>query len=60
MTNIEHIIRIANWFVGHMAKKYETGAKEHGGRLWRKNVLKMLRDEIIDLPVYFEVLERQH
>lgn len=60
MTPADHILRIAAWFISHMTKKYEIGQAEHGGRLWRKNTLKMLRDEIIDLPVYFEVLEKQH
>lgn len=60
MTPADHVLRIASWFISHMAKKYEKGQAEHGGRLWRKNTLNMLRDEIIDLPVYFEVLEAQH
>lgn len=39
--------------------KYDVGQEEHGGRLWRKNVLSMMGDEIIDFVVYFSVLEQQ-
>lgn len=60
MTQADHILRIAAWFISHMSRKYEKGQVQHGGRLWRKNTLHMLRDEIIDLPVYFEVLEQNH
>ena len=60
MTHIEHVFRIANWFFKHMSTKFATGVTEHGGKLYRKPVLKMLRDEIIDAAVYFEVLEKQH
>ncbi len=60
MKPLDHMNRIIAWFSLHMSQKYTIGQEEHGGRLWRKNVCKMLRDEIIDLSVYYEVLEQQY
>jgi hypothetical protein len=59
MTPIEHVQKICAWFVQHAITKYMAGQEEHGGRLWRKPVWRYLRDEIIDMPIYFQVLEEQ-
>ena len=36
-------------------EKYRAGQAEHGGRLWRKPVRRMLGQEITDLLVYHDV-----
>ena len=59
MTPIEHAQKICAWFIQHAITKYMAGQEEHGGRLWRKPVWKYLRDEIIDMPIYFQVMEEQ-
>ena len=59
MTPEKHFLKIAEWFSRLGFHKYMAGQAEHGGRLWRKPVWKLIRDEIIDLPIYFQVLEEQ-
>lgn len=59
MNPVEHLNHIVTWFIGHVTKKYMQGQHEHGGRLWRKPVWKFMRDEVIDMVVYFQVLEEQ-
>lgn len=48
------------WLWNHTVDKFRRGVEEHGGKLNRKPVLRFMRDEIIDLPTYFFVLESQH
>jgi hypothetical protein len=60
MTPEDHMNRISAWFTLFMQAKYEAGQKEHGGKLWRKNVVHAMKDEVIDMVVYFEVLEGQY
>jgi hypothetical protein len=60
MTPEQHADDIVKWFKRNVEEKYFKGQKEHGGRLWRKPVLSMLRDEVVDAATYFEVLEAQH
>ena len=59
MTPKQHMERICNWFKIAGTKKYNRGQAEHGGKLWRKPALKLLGDEILDIPIYFRVLEEQ-
>lgn len=60
MTPKQHISQIISWFASHATEKYAKGAREHKGRLWRKPVMKsLLRPEVIDLVIYFQVLEEQ-
>lgn len=60
MRPMEHFKEIADWFRAKGSLKYAKGQEEHGGRLWRKNVIHMLGDEILDLPTYYYVLLHQH
>ncbi len=60
MTPKQHFDNICNWFRVKGEAKYFRGQKEHGGRLWRKPCLKLLGEEILDMPIYFRVLEEQH
>jgi hypothetical protein len=50
------IARFAAW----KKAKYDVGQTEHGGRFWRKPVLRYMRDEIVDLCFYYDVLAEQH
>jgi hypothetical protein len=59
MTPKQHMENIADWFKEKATTKYFRGQKEHGGKLWRKPALKLLGDEILDMPIYFRVLEEQ-
>lgn len=60
MTPSEHFDKIVGWFKTVGEVKYNKGQKEHGGRLWRKNTIHMLGEEILDLPTYFYVLLKQY
>jgi hypothetical protein len=60
MTPKDHINRIVAWFSVFMGQKYMVGQDEHGGKLWRKPVINAMKDEVIDMVVYFEVLEAQY
>jgi len=58
-TSQQHRDEVLERFRSRASAKYDAGQAEHGGRLWRKPVLHMLRDEISDLPFYYDVLEEQ-
>ena len=47
-------------FAERSSKKYDAGQAEHGGRFWRKPVLRYMQDEIVDLVFYYDVLAEQH
>lgn len=58
----EHLSRVQNEFLVRCKKKYEVGAKEHGGNLWEKGPLWILDqaiDEAIDQFVYLHTLKEQ-
>ena len=55
----EHIDGITERFKRDAYKKYVKGQKEHGGDLYNmpsKQLLKEIRNEIIDLVIYFDTL----
>ena len=54
-----HEEEIADWFAKAMSKKYRAGQDEHGGKLWRKPMLKNMQDEVVDLVVYFHTHNMQ-
>ena len=60
MTSKEHFDNICSWFKQEGWKKYFRGQVQHSGRLWRKSTLKMLKEEVIDMLVYFHVLQEHH
>jgi len=56
----EHIDKICDGFTEEAWEKYEKGSKEHGGNLWQKaNIIKMIKEEAIDLYIYACTLEKQ-
>ena len=55
----QHLAEVLAWFSDGVEKKYRAGQVEHGGRLWRKPVLKHAKAEIFDLNVYLQVLDTQ-
>lgn len=55
-----HLNGILNDVDDLIAKKYEKGAKEHGGNLWeKKGLIDMAIDEAIDQVVYLLTLREQ-
>jgi len=59
-TALEHIAAIKTDLGKEIEEKYMAGQKEHGGKLWRKQVLPFAWEEVLDLPVYLHVLKQQH
>ena len=55
-TPLSHAEDILNTFFIDAKAKYLAGQAEHGGRLWRKPVLPMLYQEVLDLPIYLLTL----
>lgn len=56
----EHIEGILKDFCEEAYEKYVAGQKEHGGDLWKKDiVLPELKKEFIDGYIYSKTLERQ-
>ena len=51
-TPLSHAEDILSTFTVDAKAKYLAGQAEHGGRLWRKPVLPMLYQEVLDLPIY--------
>jgi hypothetical protein len=39
--------------------KYIKGQKEHGGKLWEKNIVPLIREEVTDFNVYLPTLLKQ-
>ncbi|HVB33692.1 MAG TPA: hypothetical protein VNJ52_04880 [Patescibacteria group bacterium] len=39
--------------------KYLKGQDEHGGKLWEKNIVPLLDEEITDIKAYWPTLKRQ-
>jgi hypothetical protein len=50
---------ISKWVVDNIQSKFWKGDNEHGGRLWRKQCLPHLREELIDAVTYLAVVEDQ-
>jgi hypothetical protein len=59
MTPEEHVELIISDFAKQATKKYMKGQEEHGGRLWRKNCLPFMFEEVIDFYVYMHVVNAQ-
>jgi len=58
---LDHEEEISRWFTGLMRDKYRAGQDEHGGKLWRKPMLKHMTEEVIDLVVYMQThTQQQH
>lgn len=58
-TDSKFIAGIQHWFNDNTNLKYFKGVKSHGGRVWRKNCLPHLREELMDAVVYLAVVEDQ-
>jgi len=58
----EHLNKIVVAFSEAVIAKYEAGAREHGGNLWEKSALEIVREakhEAIDQFVYLTTLEEK-
>ena len=55
----EHRDAAIRRFSERASRKYDMGQEEHGGRFWRKPVLRYMQDEIVDLVFYYDVLAGQ-
>lgn len=55
----DHMELILNAFGEAWRRKYMKGQYEHGGRLWRKQCLPMLVDEVLDFVSYVAVMAPQ-
>lgn len=55
----DHQRAIVDKFGSEFLKKYEAGQHQHGGRLWKKPTLPMLKEEAIDFVSYLYTLEDQ-
>jgi hypothetical protein len=56
----QHIDAIVASFDREVRAKYEAGQREHGGNIWTKpGMLRHAKEEVLDLWVYLETLERQ-
>jgi hypothetical protein len=55
----EHVEEIISWIAKKVKSKYYAGQEEHGGKLWRKPMLKNLEEEVTDLIVYLQTHEMQ-
>lgn len=54
-----HIISILSNFSDSAYNKYMAGQKEHGGRLWRKPLVREVTAEAIDFVIYVSTLAEQ-
>lgn len=59
VTPQDHKERIISWFTEKWSKKYDNGQVEHGGKLWRKQCLPFLVEEMLDFFSYVAVLAPQ-
>jgi len=57
--NEDHRTYLISKLINRTTNQYNKGAKNHGGRLWRKNVLPHAIEESIDMCVYLATLEDQ-
>ena len=55
----QHLQDVKTFIAERMDAKYRAGQKEHGGNLWTKPTLPMLLEEVTDLVVYAQTLDRQ-
>ena len=55
----DHQEAIMRRFEKEFAVKYFKGQEQHSGRLWRKSVFPMLKEEVIDLVSYVYTLGDQ-
>jgi hypothetical protein len=55
----EHIANIIAKLPQRFLNKYDMGQEEHGGKLWRKQCLVQLEEELIDALIYFKVIQHQ-
>lgn len=55
----KHASQIAEKVGDFMFIKYLAGQKEHGGLLWRKNLIPHIQEEILDLAIYHFTHEEQ-
>jgi hypothetical protein len=56
----DHITALIAELPSRLLDKYKAGQEEHGGKLWRKNCLGQLENELIDALIYFKVIEHQY
>ena len=55
-----HLERVKNRFLEDVDRAYREGAKQHGGKLWRKpGLIRMAMKECVDQYVYLEAMLEQ-
>lgn len=60
LASYAHALSISEAIRDDVQAKYARGWREHGGEVWQKpGVLRMLREEVLDLAVYCYTLESQ-
>jgi len=60
MTPKEHLKQVINDFNDLVSEKYMKGVAEHGGGLWyKRDLIKMAKEEAVDLFVYLDSLDKQ-
>lgn len=56
----EHLASVKDTILKHMDLKYRVGQKEHGGKLWERNIAREIMGESTDLGVYSTTLLQQY
>jgi hypothetical protein len=55
-----HLARVKARFLAEVDAKYRAGVREHGGNLWERTKMDLIRElkaEAVDLYVYAQTLE---
>lgn len=56
----QHLDGLTKRFTDMVALKYINGNNEHGGKIWtKKHLIRMAKEEAVDLWVYLDTLEQQ-
>lgn len=54
-----HIAFVEQKTIEQIRPKYLKGQAEHGGKLWLKNIIPLIKDEVTDFNVYLPTLIEQ-
>ena len=55
----EHLRYVKEDFPSRADAKYREGQTEHGGDLWRKNIVPLLDEEVTNFNIYWPTLREQ-
>lgn len=53
-------VGVATWFNDNFYSKFWKGQEAHGGKIWRKNCIPHLREELVDAVTYLATVEDQY